>query len=319
MPIDLWASVSGAPNGTLAVSNGVTQGFSTITNQGFTYDPSADSWTALPNSTFPRYRAGGSCGFYKVGGSSGGFSPTSDSEKLSELDQCFAFTDVPWLSESPTSGTIDPGGHSDVQVTVDTTGLALGVYKATLTFRTNSGRHPTLTVPVQLTVRYTRGFNSGGSAYMDTAGYQWLADRAYTPANKSGYVQSPPKTTSTKSAIGGTDDDPLYQHARENPMTYRFTGLNAGDYLLELKFAEIENKAPGKRQFDVIVNGTPYLIAFDIASLVGQNYALDKSRCVVVPANGDVNVQLATRRSTGVPILNAVRLTSYDHPPASCQ
>src|SRR5215831_13157172 len=319
MPIDLWASAAGAANGMLLTSSGVTNGFSTITNQGFAYDPSADSWTALPNATFARYRAGGSCGFYKIGGSSGGFSPTPDSEKLSELDQCFAFTDVPWLSESPTSGTIDPGSHTDVQVTVDTTGLALGVYKATLTFRTNSGRHPTLTVPIQLTVRYTRGFNSGGGAYMDTAGYQWLADRAYTPANKSGYVQATPKTTSTKSAIGGTDDDPLYQKARENPMTYRFTGLNAGDYTLELKFAEIENKAPGKRQFDVIVNGTPYLIAFDIASLVGQNYALDRSKCVVVPANGDVNVQLATRRSTGVPILNGVRLTSYDHPPATCQ
>jgi len=319
MPIDLWASVSGAPNGTLAVSNGVTQGFSTITNQGFTYDPAADSWTALPNSTFPRYRAGGSCGFYKVGGSSGGFSPTSDSEKLSELDQCFAFTDVPWLSESPTSGTIDPGGHTDVQVTVDTTGLALGVYKATLTFRTNSGRHPTLTVPIQLTVRYTRGFNSGGGAYTDTAGYHWLADRAYTPTNKSGYVQFPSRTASTRSAIGGTDDDPLYQMARVTAMNYRFTGLRGGDYLLELKFAEIQGKNTGQRQFDVIVNGTPYLVAFDIASLVGDNYALDRSRCVVIPANGDVNVQLATRRSTGVPILNGIRLTSYDHPPATCQ
>jgi len=318
MPIDLWASAAGAANGLLAVSNGVTQGFSTITNQGFTYDPSADSWTALPNSTVARYRAGGSCGFYKVGGSSGGFTPTPDSEKLSELDQCLAFTDVPWLSENPTSGTIDPGNHTDVQVTVDTTGLALGVYKATLTFRTNSGRHPNLTVPIQLTVRYTRGFNSGGGAYTGVSGYPWLADRAYTPSNKSGYVQSPPKTTSTRSAIGGTDDDPLYQDARINSMSYRFTGLLPGDYLVELKFAEIQNKRPGQRQFDVVINGTPYLIALDIASLVGQNFALDRSKCLVIPASGEVNVQLATRRSTGVPILNAIRLTSFDHPPATC-
>jgi N-acetylneuraminic acid mutarotase len=320
MPIDLWGSVSGNPNGLLAVSSGVTQGFSTITNQGFTYDPSADSWTPLPNATFPRYRAGGSCGFYKIGGSSGGFSPTPDSEKLSELDQCFAFTDVPWLSESPDSGTnLAPGSHTDVHVTVDTTGLALGVYKATLTFRTNSGRHPNLTVPVQLIVRYTRAFNSGGGAYMDTTGYQWLADRAYMSTNKSGYVQSPPRTASTRAAIGGTDDDPLYQKARITSMTYRFTGLRAGDYLLELKFAEIQGKNPGQRQFDVIVNGAPYLVAFDIAALAGDNYALDKSKCVVVPANGDVNVQLATRRSTGVPILNGIRVTSYDHPPPTCQ
>src|SRR5258708_39032924 len=80
MPIDLWASAAGAANGLLLESGGVTNGFSTITNQGYAYDPSADSWSALPNNHFPHYRAGGSCGFYKVGGSSGGFSPTPDSE-----------------------------------------------------------------------------------------------------------------------------------------------------------------------------------------------------------------------------------------------
>jgi hypothetical protein len=78
---------------------------------------------------------------------------------------------------------------------------------------------------------------------------------------------------------------------------------------VELKFAEIQGKRPGKRQFDVIVNGAPYLIAFDIAALAGQNYALDRSLFVSVPAGGEVNVQLALRRSQGDPILNAVRVT----------
>ena len=80
MPIDLWGSVAGAPNGMLVVSSGVTNGFNTITNQGYAYEPASDSWTALPNAQFPRYRAAGGCGFYKIGGSSGGFSPTPDSE-----------------------------------------------------------------------------------------------------------------------------------------------------------------------------------------------------------------------------------------------
>ena len=35
MPIDLWGSVSGAANGMLVVSSGVTNGFNVITNQGF--------------------------------------------------------------------------------------------------------------------------------------------------------------------------------------------------------------------------------------------------------------------------------------------
>jgi N-acetylneuraminic acid mutarotase len=307
MPIDLWGSVYGAANGMLVVSSGVTQGFNTVTNQGFTYDPSSDSWTALPNATFPRYRAGGSCGFYKIGGSSAGFSPSPDSEKLSELDQCAAFTDVPWLSENPTSGTIQPGGSTVVSVTVDTHGLAPGsTYNAILTFRTNSGRRPNLTVPVRLVVP-ALGLNSGGGAYTDSAGAPWLADRAYTAANQAGYIQQPRRTTSTRSAIGGTTDDPLYQDARITSMTYRISGLPDGVYRLELKFAEIQNKRPGDRQFDVIVNGSPYLIAFDIAALVGQNYALDRM-LNVSSAGGEITVQLARRQGAGDPILNAIRV-----------
>jgi hypothetical protein len=310
MPIDLWGSVYGTANGQLVVSNGVTQGFNTITNQGFTYDPSADTWTALPNSQLPRYRAGGSCGFYKVGGSSGGFTPTPDSEKLSEFDQCEAFTDVPWLSESPTEGTINPGGHTNVQVTVDTHGLAPGdTFQAILTFRTNSGRRPNLQVPVRLVVP-ALGLNSGGGAYTGVGGDPWLADRAYTAANQAGYIQQPKRTASTRSAIGGTLDDPLYQDARISPMVYRISGLPQGIYDLELKFAEIQNKNPGQRQFDVIVNGSPYLIAFDISALVGQNFALDRTT-LVSPINGEITVQLANRQAHGEPILNAIRVGKH--------
>ena len=170
-------------------------------------------------------------------------------------------------------------------------------------------------MPVTLVVpAYEQGFNSGGDDYTDGAGDTWSADRAYTAQNGSGYVQSPPKTTDTRSPIDGTTDDPLYQAARVDTMTYRFTGLPVGAYQVELKFAEIENKRPGKRQFDVIVNGQPFLVAFDISALVGKNHALDRSLFVNVPANGEVNVQLATRRSTGVPILNAIRVTNRpDH------
>jgi hypothetical protein len=114
---------------------------------------------------------------------------------------------------------------------------------------------------------------------------------------------------STRSAIGGTVDDTLYQTARVTPMTYRFTGLPAGVYQVELRFAEVENKRPGQRQFDVIVNGSPYLIALDISQLVGRNFAYDRSLFVNVPASGEVSVQLASRQSRGEPIFNGIRVT----------
>jgi hypothetical protein len=183
-------------------------------------------------------------------------------------------------------------------------------YQATLTFRTNSGRRPNLMVPVRLIVP-ALGLNSGGGAYTDTAGAPWLADRAYTAANQAGYIQFPPRTASTRSAIGGTLDDRLYQDARITPMTYRISGLPDALYRVELKFAEIQNRSPGQRQFDVIVNGSPYLIAFDIAALVGQNFALDRTT-LVSPVNGEITVQLARRQAQGEPILNAIRVGNAD-------
>jgi N-acetylneuraminic acid mutarotase len=155
MPIDLWASAAAAPNGLLVAAGGVTNGFSTITNQSVAYDPAGDSWSALPNAQFPRYRAGGACGFYKVGGSSGGFSPTPESEALSELDQC-GVTDVPWLSESPTTATLAPGASITVTVTLSATTAAgvtqPGAYTAQITFRSNT---PKTVDPVNVTMNVT--------------------------------------------------------------------------------------------------------------------------------------------------------------------
>jgi carboxypeptidase family protein/Kelch motif protein len=121
LPTDLWGGVSGAPTGELVISGGVINQSTTVTNEGFAYTPSSDSWSAIPNAQFPRYRAGGGCGYYKIGGSSGGFSPTADSEVLGPgLDQC-GTTDVPWLSESPTKFTVPAGATVSVTVALTAT------------------------------------------------------------------------------------------------------------------------------------------------------------------------------------------------------
>lgn len=120
VPTDLWGGVAGAPNGMLVLSGGVINNGGTVTNEGFAYDPSTDSWTSIPNAQYPRYRAGGGCGYYKIGGSSGGFSPTADSEFLSGLDQC-GFTDIPWLAENPAEFDVPVGQTVSVTVTLTAT------------------------------------------------------------------------------------------------------------------------------------------------------------------------------------------------------
>ncbi len=140
----------------LVLSSGVTNGFSTITNQGFAYQPSTDSWTAIANAQFPRYRAGGGCGFYKLGGSSGGFTPTPDSETLGPgLDQC-GTTDVKWLSENPTEFDVPVGATVNVTVTLAATtanGVQQpGTYTAQILVNANT---PQTINPVGVTMNVT--------------------------------------------------------------------------------------------------------------------------------------------------------------------
>jgi hypothetical protein len=156
MPTDLWGGVAGAPTGELVLSGGVINQSSTVTNEGFAYTPSSDSWSAIPNAQFPRYRAGGGCGFYKVGGSSGGFSPTADSEVLGPgLDEC-GTTDVPWLSESPTKFDVPVGATVTVTVTLTATqanGVQQpGAYSAQLLVNANT---PQIISPINITMNAT--------------------------------------------------------------------------------------------------------------------------------------------------------------------
>jgi hypothetical protein len=71
-------------------------------------------------------------------------------------------TDIPWLSVSPDSGTTAGGASTDVDVTFDSTGLATGVYTATLCVNSNDADTPQIAVPVEMTVfDPTYGVQSG--------------------------------------------------------------------------------------------------------------------------------------------------------------
>jgi hypothetical protein len=65
---------------------------------------------------------------------------------------CDTPSDVPWLSADPTSGTTAAGGSDEVTVTLDATGLAVGVYEADLCVESNDAANPLVTVPVTMTV-----------------------------------------------------------------------------------------------------------------------------------------------------------------------
>ncbi|HUF37802.1 MAG TPA: S8 family serine peptidase [Anaerolineales bacterium] len=69
-------------------------------------------------------------------------------------ERCYSiYTDVPWLSVSPTSGEVEATtGVAELEVLVDTTGLSPGAYTATIVVITNDPGRPQLVVKVTLIV-----------------------------------------------------------------------------------------------------------------------------------------------------------------------
>ena len=152
MPIGLWGAAYAGANGMLVISTGVNG--NALTNQGFAYDPQTAAWNALPNANSATYRGAGALGFFKVGGSNGGFLPTTAVEYLPgyAVDPS---AEVPWLKESTTRLTLRPHQRVTVTVTLDTSAAQItqpGTYSAELVFG-SSTPYPLNPVNVTLTVR----------------------------------------------------------------------------------------------------------------------------------------------------------------------
>jgi len=65
---------------------------------------------------------------------------------------CSSPSDLPWLSVNPTAGTTPAGGSSPVDVTFDSTGIAVGTYDGVLCVNSNDPDEPIVEVPVQMEV-----------------------------------------------------------------------------------------------------------------------------------------------------------------------
>lgn len=117
LPLDLWGSAFDVASGMLIVSNGVTG--DSVTNATFGYDPTADSWITLPNSSQARYRGAGACGFARIGGNDENNIQVSDAELLSGFDDCGpVVAEIGWLKPAATKVTLAAGEKTTVAVTM---------------------------------------------------------------------------------------------------------------------------------------------------------------------------------------------------------
>jgi hypothetical protein len=173
--------------------------------------------------------------------------------------------------------------------------------------QTDAPRQERLTVDVDLVVTpYRQAVNVGGAEHTDTTGDPWAADQAF---DGSWGRESRAPVVSVRRPIAGTEDDALYQDARSGGVfAYRFDELPSGTYEVELAFAEIERRQPGRRLFDVTADTVPLLVGYDIAEDVGRDTAVTQ-RFTVEVTDGQLRVRFLERRGYGQPIVNAIRLT----------
>ena len=78
-----------------------------------------------------------------------GSAPLNWSIYEAPTSSCFN-SDIPWVSESPDTGTTAPSSTTTIDVVFDSTGLAHGIYQGALCFSSNDPDKPLLAIPITL-------------------------------------------------------------------------------------------------------------------------------------------------------------------------
>ena len=167
LPEDLTESSYTTANGQLLTAGGFTEnlrlpiggGRFSATSAAYSYTP-GKGWATLPDLPVPTRAGGGGCGpggFYVVGGQVKNHL-TRSAEVLPGYSDCGGNGhDVPWLSVTPSSATLQPGQRVTVTVTMNAadpsvTGVTQpGTYTAQINVDSNTPYQ--LSVPVTMTVQ----------------------------------------------------------------------------------------------------------------------------------------------------------------------
>ncbi|MEV1179133.1 malectin domain-containing carbohydrate-binding protein, partial [Nonomuraea sp. NPDC049784] len=220
----------------------------------------------------------------------------------------YTVTSEPWFATTPASGDLAKGQKVTLKATLSSAGVAPGTVKTgKLLVQSASGRQPTIEVKVTVVVpKLQVAIDAAATkSLVDSAGDTWTPDKKYV-AGGYGYVATSTGTSSTSKTIAGTDDQALFRTAREKMLEYRFDNVPAGTYTVELDFADLKSTQPGKRVFDVLVEGQLAIPALDLALEAGTYTAVSRQYTVKV-TDGQLNVRFATRQ--GATIVNGIRIS----------
>jgi beta-glucanase (GH16 family) len=142
--------------------------------------------------------------------------------------------------------------------------------------------------------------NAGG-----TAAGSYLADTDFT-----GGTASSTTATINISLVANPAPQSVYQTERFGDFTYTIPNLTPGaSYTVNLHFAEIYWTAPGKRQFNVLINGATVLTNFDVfATAGGEDIAIVKSFPATASSSGTITIQFTTG-AADLPKISGIEIT----------
>jgi N-acetylneuraminic acid mutarotase len=153
IPYPNWGMAYASSGGRLQLVGGVSGG--QITNHAEEYEPTTNSWSALPSVNAQVFEVSGSCGLYVVGGAVDlARDQTAGVEQLPGYDDCGTSGAVTWLS-TPHTVTVAPGAAVTVQVTLNAGDVdKAGTYTSGLTVGTDSPYAvPALAATMNVTAR----------------------------------------------------------------------------------------------------------------------------------------------------------------------
>lgn len=153
----------------------------------------------------------------------------------------------------------------------------------------------TSTVSVPLAV------NAGGPDYTGTD-FSWIED------DGTYFLEGTPFTQEV--TVTGTTDEDLYKSERfANDLRFLMSGMEPGNYAIDLHFAETFHTASDQRVFDVAIEGTTVLENYDIFDAAGgADIAVVETFEDVSVTDGILNITLT--RSTGSATINAIAIKS---------
>ncbi len=294
--------VTGDPNDPDTDGDGVTDSFDAFPNDpnettdtdGDGVGDNSDAFPSDPSETVDTDGdgIGDNSDAYPNDPTNGGSSTDSDGDGV--IDSVDAFPNDPTeTTDSDGDGTGDNADvfPNDPTETTDTDGDGVGDNADTFPndptesvdsdgdgIGDNSDAYPN--DPTNGTSVLLRAINSGGS---DEGIFEADTDFVGGGTYKKG-----------KADITGNGNIPVdvYRYERDGDFTYTLTGLTPNaDHMIQLHFAEIYFSEPGKRVFDVLINGNLVLDSYDVFAVTGaKNAVVDESFDIVSDSSGTITV-----------------------------